>query len=106
MNTIYKYISGDRAIWLVMILLGIASLLLVYSSIVTLAYQYHQGNTVYYLFRHGGFVLSGLLLIYIIHNVNYIYFSRIAQLALWISVPLLIITLVMGTNINEASRWL
>jgi len=87
-------------------MLGIASLLLVYSSIVTLAFRYHQGNTIYYLVRHGGFVITGLIIIYLIHNIKYTYFSRIAQLALWMSVPLLIITLLLGTNINDASRWL
>jgi len=90
----------------VVVMLGIASLLLVYSSIVTLAFRYHQGNTIYYLVRHGGFVITGLIIIYLIHNIKYTYFSRIAQLALWMSVPLLIITLLLGTNINDASRWL
>ncbi|MBN4062048.1 MAG: cell division protein FtsW [Flavobacteriales bacterium] len=106
MNTIYNHIKGDKAIWFVVLLLAILSLLVVYSSIVTLAYRHHEGNTLYYLFRHSMFVIVGIGIIYAIHRVKYTYFSRISQLALYISIPLLILTLIIGANINEASRWL
>ena len=43
---------------------------------------------------------------YMAHLVKYTYYSRISQLAIFISVPLLMITLFTGTNVNEASRWL
>ncbi len=39
MNLVYKYIGGDKDIWLVVFLLGVASIIFVYSSIVRLAYQ-------------------------------------------------------------------
>lgn len=106
MTTIFKYLKGDKAIWFVVLLLAVFSLLVVYSSIVTLAYKHHGGNTGYYLFRHGIFLIVGLSLVFVIHKVPYNYFSRISQLALFASVPLLLLTLVMGENINEASRWL
>jgi len=101
-----QYFKGDRAIWLIAFFLCIASLLLVYSSISTLAYKYHGGNTVFYLVRHGFFLLAGLGIMFLIHRLRYSYFSRISQLMLYISIPLLLITLVMGSNINDASRWL
>lgn len=106
MHGLSKYIKGDRAIWIITLLLGIASLLLVYSSIVTLAYKHSDGNTLKYLFRHGFFLLSGFLIIYITHSIKYTYFSRISQLLLFSSIPLLALTLIVGTNINDASRWL
>lgn len=106
MTFIFKYLKGDKAIWLVGLLLAVLSLLVVYSSIVTLAYKHHGGNTGYYLFRHSMFLLIGLSLGFFIHKIPYIYFSRISQLALFASIPLLLLTLVMGENINEASRWL
>ena len=106
MNTIFKYAKGDRAIWLVVLLLSIISILVVYSAIVTLAYKHHDGNTFYYLFRHGMFLGLGLAIIYGIHKIKHNYFSRISQLALYVSIPLLLLTLVVGSNINNASRWL
>lgn len=83
-----------------------ASLLLVYSSIVTLAYKYHSGNTTFYLLRHGFFLLAGIGIVYAVHRIRYTYLSRVSQLLLFISIPLLLLTLLMGANINEASRWL
>jgi cell division protein FtsW len=106
MRTLLQYFRGDRAIWTISLLLGLASILLVYSSIVTLAYKHHQGNTAFYLIRHGMFVLMGLGIIYAVHRVKYTYFTRLGVLLFYLSIPLLILTLAMGTNLNNASRWL
>lgn len=106
MNIIDKYIKGDKVVWLVVLLLAILSILAVYSSIVTLAYKYKDGDTFYYLFKHLIILVVGFLLMILAHNVNFKYYSRIAQIALFISVPLLLLTLITGANINEASRWL
>lgn len=92
-----------------MLLLSVFSLLFVYSSIVTLANRYHDGNTLYYLFRHGFILVCGLGLMYLAHNVKYSYYSKIAQLALFASIPLLLLTMFKftgGTNLNNADRWL
>ncbi len=43
---------------------------------------------------------------YLAHLVKYTYYSRISQIALFITVPLLLVTLLLGTSLNEASRWL
>ncbi|MEZ4720622.1 MAG: FtsW/RodA/SpoVE family cell cycle protein [Flavobacteriales bacterium] len=106
MEALLKYIKGDRAVWLIMLMLSVASLLLVYSSIVTLAYRHHDGNTLYYLFRHGFILVCGLGLMYLAHKVKFSYYSKIAQLALYISIPLLLFTLLIGTSLNSANRWL
>lgn len=105
-DKVFKYLGGDRAIWVVVMFKALLSLLLVYSSIVTLAYKYQGGNTFYYMVKHGLFVLSGFAIIYFVHRINYRYFSRIAQIAVWLVIPLLLLTLVTGNNINNASRWL
>lgn len=101
-----KYIKGDRVIWLVVFLLAILSVLAVYSSIVTLAYKYKDGDTFYYLFKHTIILVVGFGLMLAAHNLNYKYYSRISQIAIFISIPLLAITLIFGANINDASRWL
>ena len=105
-DKLFTYLGGDRAIWVVVMFKALLSLLLVYSSIVTLAYKYQGGNTFYYMLKHGTFVLSGFVIIYLVHKINYRYFSRIAQIAVWLVLPLLLLTLVTGNNINNASRWL
>ena len=106
MQAVYKYIKGDRVIWAVVLLLAIFSVLVVYSSIVTLAYKYQGGNTEFYLFKHTVILLIGFLLMYCAHRVNYRYYSRISQIALLLAIPLLLLTLLTGATINDASRWL
>src|SRR5437899_4869343 len=101
-----KYFRGDRTIWLVVFILTLFSLLAVYSSTGTLAYKYQSGNTEFYLFRQARFLIIGLGLMYLAHLVRYNYYSRISQVALLLAVPLLLITLFLGTNLNQASRWL
>lgn len=101
-----KYFNGDRTIWLIVFLLSIFSLLAVYSSTGTLAYKEQGGNTEYYLFKHFIVVVAGLALMYLASMVNYKYYSRISQIALLITIPLLVFTLFLGSNKNDASRWL
>ena len=106
MHFINKYIKGDRVIWAVVLLLAIFSVLVVYSSIVTLAYKYQGGNTEYYLFKHSIILFIGFLLMYFAHKVNYRYYSRMSQIGLLLAIPLLLFTLLTGASINDASRWL
>lgn len=103
---IKRYIKGDKVIWLVIIILLVISLLSVYSSTGSLAYQYRGGDTLYYLMRQFRFILLGVVIIFFIHLVPYQVFSRLSIVALWLAVPLLILTLVAGQNINDATRWL
>lgn len=106
MNRIEAYFKGDRVIWIVVILLSIFSILAVYSSTGTLAYKYQQGNTEYYLFKHFIILSFGFILMYGAHMMRYTFYSRISRMAIILAVPLLLLTLLMGTNLNEASRWL
>jgi len=106
MQKVLQHLKGDRVIWAVALLLAIFSVLVVYSSIVTLAYKYQGGNTEFYLFKHSVILFIGFLLTYVAHKVDYRYFSRTSQIALFLAIPLLFFTLLTGVNINDASRWL
>ena len=50
--------------------------------------------------------MSGFVIIFITHNIKYTYFSKISKIGVIISIPLLLLTLLVGTSINDASRWL
>jgi cell division protein FtsW len=101
-----KYLKGDKVIWAVIIVLSLYSILAVYSSTGTLAYTRMGGNTTYYLLRHGVILSIGIIIIFITHLIPYKYYSRLSQLFLFLSVPLLLLTLLLGTSLNQASRWL
>jgi cell division protein FtsW len=102
----FKNAKGDVVIWVVVTILCIFSILAVYSSTGTLAYKKQGGNTEYYLFKHFVILVFGILLMYGTHLIKYTYFSRISQIGLILTFPLLLLTLFSGTNLNEANRWL
>ena len=104
MNIGFKNIKGDKVIWFIVVMLSIISLLAVYSSTGTLAYKYHGGNTMYYMTKHAIIMMFGLLLMYLAYKLKYTYYSRIFQITLFIAVPLLVLTLFLGEDINGATR--
>ena len=101
-----SFIKGDKAIWSVVIILSIVSTVVVYSSTGALAYKRQNGNTEFYLFKHVFTLVFGLGLMVLTHNIKYIYYNRLSQIAMFAAIPLLIFTLAKGSNLNEASRWI
>ncbi len=106
MKTVFEYLKGDRVIWIITFLLGIISILVVYSSTGTLAYKHAGGNTLYYLIKQFLFVLLSVSIVFIVHRITYKFFYAFAKLFYYISIPLLLYTLIRGANINEAARWI
>ncbi|HBK89379.1 MAG: putative peptidoglycan glycosyltransferase FtsW [Cyclobacteriaceae bacterium] len=100
-----KNLQGDPVIWAVVFALSIVSILVVYSSIGTLAYK-RTVSPEMILIKHTFMVFLGLAAMWLAHKVDYRYYSRISRLALWVSVPLLIYTFTNGTTINDAARWI
>lgn len=96
--------KGDKWIWFVIIILSLIGILAVYSATGTLAYSKQGGNTEWYFLRHTGFLAIGLGLLYLTHLIPFSYYSRISQIFLWISIGLLILTLAIGSEINNATR--
>jgi cell division protein FtsW len=106
MTFIQKYMKGDRVIWIIAIIISVYSLLAVYSSAGQLAFRYKGGNTEYYLIQRFIMLGIGIGLMFVAHRVKYTVFSKLSVVGLLVSIPLLLVTLVMGSNINDASRWL
>lgn len=101
----FAYLKGDRVIWTIVFLLSLLSILVVYSSVVTLAHKYKQGNTEFYLISHGIKIITGLIIMFIVHRLKYTIFSKIAQIGIFLVIPLLLFTLIKGVSSGEASRW-
>ncbi len=104
MKVFNKLFQGDRVIWGVVLILTIFSLLAVYSATGTYANSKFDGDNAYVLLSHAKKLLLGLIVMYVVHLVKYTYYSRIFQLAFWVSIPLLIYTMFFGSDINEAQR--
>lgn len=104
MNFVNKILRGDKVIWIVSIILGIVSLIVVYSATSALAVSKYGGDTGKVLMKHLGMLLFGFVMMIIASRVNY---KRYAKMALFLMIPclaLLLYTLVFGRNINDASR--
>jgi len=98
-------LQGDRVIWAVVFALSLMSILVVYSSIGTLAFKRTESPESF-LIKHTFTVLIGLAAMWFAHRVDYRYYSRLSKFALWISIPLLIYTFTNGVTINDAARWI
>lgn len=98
-------LQGDRVIWAVVFALSLISILVVYSSIGTLAYKRTESPESF-LIKHTITVLVGITAMWFAHKVDYRYYSKISKIALWISIPLLIYTFTNGVTLNEAARWI
>jgi cell division protein FtsW len=99
-----KTFKGDRAIWGLVALFMVYSLLAVYSSSVGVAFMKYGGNTTFFLKSQFFMLLLSLVIIVVVHYLPYrIYFSM-AGLILIGSVALLALTFVIGSRVNEAMR--
>lgn len=96
--------KGDRWIWYIIITLSLIGMLAVYSATITLAFNKQDGNIEFYFFRHAGFLVIGLILLYATHLIPFQYYSRISQIFLWLSIVALFVTLITGSEINNATR--
>lgn len=105
MQALIKKVQGDKVIWMVTLLLSILSILAVYSAISTLAYKAH-GNSLKFLVKHTAMLVVGFGVMYFVHKVRFKYFSKAAVILFWVAAGLLLLTLVLGPDINHARRWL
>ncbi len=102
----YYNLKGDKVIWFIVLLLGLFSILAVYSATGLAAFKTRGGDTEYYLFRQAIFVFAGFGLTYMCSRLHYMKYSNLAPLLLVITIPLLIYTICFGTTVNDANRWI
>jgi cell division protein FtsW len=99
-------IRGDKAIWVIVFFLSIFSLLAVYSATGSMAYKAQGKIAEFYLLKQLLFLGIGFALMYVAYKLEYFHYYKLAPILLVITVPLLIYTLLFGTEVNEARRWI
>jgi cell division protein FtsW len=100
-----KNLQGDKVIWAAVFGLSLISILVVYSSIGTMAFRQSR-STEGILLKHTFHIFIGLAAMWFAHKIDYRFYSRLSKIALWISIPLLIYTFTNGVSLNDASRWI
>jgi cell division protein FtsW len=106
LNRATAELKGDRVIWAIVAILALFSILAVYSSSSTVAFMKKGGNTEFYLLKQAALLIVGLLLTYAAYLLHYKRYSIWAPYMLAITIPLLMLTLAIGPEINGASRWI
>lgn len=104
MKLFNKIFQGDRVIWMIVAMLTLVSLLAVYSATATYANVKYGGSNTHALLRHAVTLALGLVAVYASHRLKYTYYSKLFQIAFWVSIPLLAYTLFRGAEYNDAKR--
>ncbi len=105
-NRIYDNLKGDKIIWFIVTLLALCSVLAVYSAVGHEAHFKRGGDTEYYLFKQCVLLSIGFGLMYLAYKFNYMFYSKVAPLLLFVAVPMLVFTLGFTDGINDARRWI
>jgi len=98
--------KGDPFMWGIIAILSLWGSLAVYSSTSALAYVKHGASAEMFLFQQLVYLLIGGYVMLYIHSIHYKKFMKVAKLALYFSYGLLLLTLFVGSEINDAQRWL
>ena len=104
MGWINRILKGDRVIWVVMFILGVISLLAVYSATSSEAHVKVGAYNEKVLIKHAATLLGGFLMMFVASRINYRRYSRAIELVLLFCFVLLIFTYFFGSRINGASR--
>lgn len=103
MDLASKLFKGDRVIWIIFMFLCLVSVVEVFSATSTIAYK--NANHWAPIVRHATFLLGGFVVVILLHNIPYKFFSAFIAL-LPVSVLMLLITPFIGVSANDAHRWL
>ncbi|MDR2556200.1 MAG: FtsW/RodA/SpoVE family cell cycle protein [Bacteroidales bacterium] len=88
-----KYFRGDKGFWIILLLLSAISLLAVYSSTKD-------------LFGRAVFVFIGLAIVWVVHLIKYTRYYYMSFIIYFVSIALLVLTLIVGATTNDATRWI
>ncbi len=106
MDRLLKHFKGDPVIWAMLAVFAVVSILVVYSATGTLAYSKYHGETFRFLLKQLLFVFSGVAIAYVVHLLDLRFYQKASKLLVWASIPLLLLTMAMGANLNDAARWI
>lgn len=100
-----RIFKGDQAIWIILLILSLFSLLIVYSSTGSLAYRQMGGNTFFYLVKQFFMIAAGFLVIWLVTQYLPIkYLSALAPILLAISIMFLAVAIVFRIGTSGSGR--
>ncbi len=104
MDFIGKLFKGDRVIWIIFLFLCLISIVEVYSASSTLTYK--SGNHWAPITNHIVILTVGVVVVLIVHNINYKWYQVLPVILVPASVILLAAVSLVGAMTNGAARWM
>lgn len=105
LSWILHRLKGDKIIWITVLLISLVSVLAIYSATSALSFRLAGGDTEAFLVKHAILLLLGFVVMFVVHLLDYRLFARISNILLFVTIPLLLYTIIKGSEINEAARW-
>lgn len=96
----------DFVVVLLVVLLSCFGIAMVFSAGYYQTINSADPDPTYYLFRQAFFVVSGLLIMLIVANIDYHKYIKVATLIMLISIGSLIVVMAVGSSVNNAQRWI
>jgi cell division protein FtsW len=104
-SLLLERLKGDKVIWLVVFAISLISLMAVYTGAGSPVLA-RAGGTEYYLIKHAVLLAASFVIMYVVSAFDYRVFARISTFLMYITIPVLVLTLIFGRNVNDASRWI
>ena len=108
MDFVGKLFKGDKVIWIIFMCFCLISIVEVFSAASTLTYK--SGDHWGPITQHSIILMVGVVIVLVVHNINYKWFQVIPVFLVPISALLLGIVMVMGLitgdYVNGAARWM
>ena len=105
MNNIFKYLKGDKVIWVISLILMGFSIVSVYSFVPILV-KIDGGSPLNYMLKHFLYVILGCLMMFYVHRKDPMLYSKWARAFITVSVVLMLYTIFFGAKVNDAGRWI
>lgn len=100
-----NHLKGDRVIWIITLLMLAFSLVTVFSFVPVLV-KVEGGTPFKYLFKHFIYILISFTAMFWVHRQDPKYFSQVSKFALILGIGLLLLTLILPNEVNNAKRWI
>lgn len=102
-----RIFEGDRTLWIIFTVLLVISILVVYSSMAKMTYDATLKMSLFdALQKQVVFVIGAVMLIFIVHKIDYKVYMRWTYLFYLICIICTVATYFIGEKTNEAARWL
>lgn len=97
--------KGDKIIWMMLFFFILVSIISVYSFVPILV-RIEGGTPFKYLFKHIVSIAISIFAMRYVLRFPPIFFKKIASIALYVSIALLVYTFFFGQKVNHAGRWI